>query len=376
MRWSSAITCFDRRRTVDNAMLWLMTILLVVALGGPAARRVLAGLMERHPEMVDAATVDRAGKMVAIEPKAFQGHEGADIGDQEQIVRLHRSHKPVLSQAFRAVEGFDALDLEWPVFGAGGELMGSVSLSSRPESFLDGIVKPVVAGFPVEVWVMQPDGRILYDPEPEEAGRNLLRDPLYQAAGDLPRVARRIAAAQAGSASFGYPAAAPGKPRREIAYWATAGLHGTDWRVVMTRPAPGETGAPDRRLAELQQLASDAALRRLAGAASLRRELAAGEKEKVLARFHRFVEANPGVYSIQWVDAASVSRFGYPAANSLGNFDFHAGRAPGDDRFLAALNAGRPASFDLPLVEGKHGRFYLYPAGRGLGMLYTIRLVP
>ena len=104
------------------------TQLSALGLTGAAARQLLLKLCEDHPAVVDCATVDLAGRMVTLEPAAFKQFEGADISQQEQVRRLHRTKKPVLSDAIRAVEGFDAVDLEYPVFSPQGKLLGSVSM--------------------------------------------------------------------------------------------------------------------------------------------------------------------------------------------------------------------------------------------------------
>ena len=116
--------------------------------------------------------------MVAVEPEAYQEYEGLNISDQDHVIRLQETQAPVLSLAFRAVEGFDAAALQWPIFAPDGELSGSVSMLIRPGSLLATLIAPQVQGFPIDVWVMQPDGLVLYDPDVEEIGRNLFTDPL------------------------------------------------------------------------------------------------------------------------------------------------------------------------------------------------------
>ena len=67
------------------------------------------------------------------------------------------------SAVFRSVEGFDAADAEYPVIAPDGRFIGSVSLLFKPETFLENILHPLVRGLPVDIWVMEPGGRILFD---------------------------------------------------------------------------------------------------------------------------------------------------------------------------------------------------------------------
>jgi hypothetical protein len=72
------------------------------------------------------------------------------------------------------------VDLEHPVFSSNGEFEGSVSMLIRPDFLFSSIITPVLQGIPVEAFVMQTDGRILYDEDKEEVGRMLFEDPIYK----------------------------------------------------------------------------------------------------------------------------------------------------------------------------------------------------
>jgi len=143
-------------------------------LDSPETRIIIAELCRKHPYVVQCGTVDQNGTIVVEEPEAYKRIEGSNISQQEHMVKLHQTQQLGLSQAFRAVEGFDAVVLEWPVFSSEWNLIGLVGMLIRPESFLSTIIAPEVQGFPIDVWVMQTDGRIRYDPDVEEIGRNFV----------------------------------------------------------------------------------------------------------------------------------------------------------------------------------------------------------
>lgn len=52
------------------------------------------------------------GRQTTIEPAGYRSFEGKDISDQEKVKRILKRHKPVLSEVFRSVEGYDAVDAE------------------------------------------------------------------------------------------------------------------------------------------------------------------------------------------------------------------------------------------------------------------------
>lgn len=362
---------------VDTALARASGELARMGLQGEPARSTLAELCERFAFSVDCAAVDARGVMVTVEPAAYRSAEGADIGGQAQVVRLHTLHRPVLSGVFRAVEGFEAIAFQHPVSVSDGSLIGSVSLLARTDTLLGQIIERQVQGLPVDIWVMQPDGCLLYDPDQEEIGRNVFTDPLYQPFSELLALARRIAADKSGTGRYEFLGRGMRKAVTKEAYWATVGLHGREWRVVMTHVVAGDSAAARITPEQLGLATAAEALRGLARDAALLDALATGDAPAALRMFEAHYRQHRGLYAVEWVDPKAVTRFGYPPENSLSDYDLTAKPTPSSTPLIAALRARREASFHAPLVEGKSGQFTLVPLFRGtdyLGMLYTIRL--
>ena len=106
--------------------------------------------------------------------------------------------------------------------------------------------------------------------------------------------------------------------------------------------------------------------------------MATDDEETMQLIFQQFYEDNPGLYAIQWADASGINRFGYPEANSLIDYDYRSNRTFGDEKFLTAIEAKEEVSFDLTLIEGNTGRFFLCPIylkEQYLGLVYTIRMI-
>src|SRR5205807_1743639 len=160
------------------------------------------------------------------------------------------TRRPVMSRAFSAVEGFEAVDLEWPVFSRGRRLLGSVSLLLRPDHFLAPLARQAVAGKPGEVWVMQPDGWLLYHPDAARIGGNLRRGIPKGHGPDRRGLAALVAARANGRVRIRSTRPEAGRGVWEEATWTTVQLHGTVWRVVRLRPVRGASpgrGPPARR---------------------------------------------------------------------------------------------------------------------------------
>jgi hypothetical protein len=93
--------------------------------------------------------------------------------------------------------------------------------------------------------------------------------------------------------------------------------------------------------------------------------------------FMDFYSEQDGLYSIQWIDAQGINRYGYPEENSLINFDVKTLKTPSSKPMLQALSDKKESCFDSPLVEGKKGIFFMVPVVEGgeyFGMIYTIRI--
>lgn len=206
-------------------------------LTGLQARRVLEDLLKACPEAIDVAAVDPAGRMVTMEPTAYRHLEGTDISRQEHMTRLLATRGPVMSQVFRTVEKMDAVDLEQPVLGPDGQMVGSASLLFRPDALLAEVIKVLDAGQgqAPEVWAMDLQGRIIYDQDPQEIDRNLFSDPLYQDFPELVALGRRIQAQPAGQGGYSFLAQGGDKVVSKQCQWDSVGLHGTWWRLVLTR---------------------------------------------------------------------------------------------------------------------------------------------
>jgi len=343
-------------------------------LTGDRARTALRELCGGFRHAVDCSAVDAAGRMVTVEPAPFRRFEGSDISAQEQVKRVKSSGKPVLSDVFRAVEGFEAADAEYPVIGNDGTFLGSVSILFSPSRLLGDIIRPLTKETPLDIWVMEKGGRILYDIDTPQIGLNLFTSRMYRPYGELVRLGRAIAARPEGSGVYRFPTQTSNGAVAKNASWLSASLYGSEWRLVgihVEHDASGKRIGPAAAVGPEQRLESLAAERKVIAA------LAQGDTAQGMKFFREFYEDTPGIYSVQWIDEKGVNRFGYPPENSLINYDYHSGRAQSDPGTLRILAARKPAVMEAPLFEGRTGMFTFRPLfsdGRYLGMVYFIRL--
>ncbi len=203
-------------------------------LKGGYARDALKRLYGANPYIIDCETVSNQGIMLAVEPPEHRASEGADISAQAHMVRLFKTLKPVMSGAFRSVEGPEAVVIHHPVFSADHRFAGSVSALFAPEYLLSNIIGLVAVNLPVDIFLMQTDGTVIYDVDASQIGLNVFRDPLYQHFPELIALARNVAAANEGTGSYRFYRKGAEAPVEKAAYWRTVALHGATWRLVIT----------------------------------------------------------------------------------------------------------------------------------------------
>jgi len=199
---------------------------------GEEAKKALQVLFEKNEHAFDCATVDSKGVIVSVAPEKFGYLLGMDTSREEHIRRLHATRKPVFSLAIATVEGFSGFDLQHPVFNRRGVFTGSVGMLTKPD-FFDRIITPKVANFPVEIWMIQKDGRMIYDINKEEIGQNLFTDEIYAGYPSLLKLGRKMATAPQGNGQYQFLDKKFDKTVTKNVIWSTVALHGTEFRLAL-----------------------------------------------------------------------------------------------------------------------------------------------
>jgi len=363
---------FDR---LDAGLKQAAQMLGTTGLTGDNAGAALTKLCSDFDYAADCASVDLKGKMVAIEPAPFRKFVGTDISGQKQVKRILKTGKPVMSNVFRSVEGFPAVDIEYPVMTPEGQRLGSVSVLFYPEKFLGKIIIPAVQGTPVDIWAMEKGGIILYDIDASQIGMNLFTSQLYHPYPSLISAGRSIAGTPEGKGAYTFLSSSSTKVVKKNTFWQSVSMYGAEWRLVAIHEENGEeqkkTGIVVPAVTAEQKLDS------LAAGNAIITALTAGDKTGGMKLFKEFYDDTPGIYSVQWVDEKGINRFGYPRENSLTDYDFNASQSADEENILKILAERKPVSTEKPLLEGRTGIFTFRPVFKQdqyLGMVYFIRL--
>ena len=196
-------------------------------------RKLLVSFINENPDVVDASFVDGKGVLRQIEPSVYKNLENADVSKRDHVTAMLKSRMPVFSSGFPAFEGFLAVDLAHPLYDGRKNFVGSISAFIRPELLIDPLLKKSVIPADHELWIMQPDGMIIYDQDKEEIGRMLFEDPMYAHYASLLDLGKQIASKPTGEGSYIFVAAGSKEKVIKNMAWQTVRLHGREWRVVL-----------------------------------------------------------------------------------------------------------------------------------------------
>lgn len=119
--------------------------------------------------------------------------------------------------------------------------MEYTDVTYRPATLIGRAVEPVIAGTSYDIWVVQKDGKVIYDTTQEEIGRNLFSDPAYQSPG-LQEFFSWVVSRPEGKGVYRFWDRNWVRVITKEAVWATAGIDGAEWRVVLT--SSGDEGSP------------------------------------------------------------------------------------------------------------------------------------
>ncbi|HTY38740.1 MAG TPA: ATP-binding protein [Bacteroidota bacterium] len=183
-----------------------------------------------HDEIKSITRVDERGVILATSP-LFPGSVGADISKQRHIAKILADHKPVVSDVFDAVQGFQAIAIHYPVF-KGGRFDGTIALVidfGKVGKRILGDVESDGSGY---AWMLSSDGIELYCPITRHIGKSV--HETSKDSPDLEDVAQRMLSGREGVATLSYSEAvgriAAGK---RIVYYLPVHINDTIWPLAV-----------------------------------------------------------------------------------------------------------------------------------------------
>ena len=200
-----------------------------------AIRSNMLGLFNSSSFILEFAFVTPQGIMQIIEPAVYHYLQGSDISGQDHVVKAFQTKQPVLSESFLAVEGYYAAVDIHPII-SNTQVVGGITALFFPQAILGRIITPLVKNQPFEMWVMEKGGKVLYDQDAREIGRNVFSDSLYTPFPELITAAHLIDSQQSGETYYSFYQTGTNIKVTKKTYWSTYELFGTQWKIIWVKP--------------------------------------------------------------------------------------------------------------------------------------------
>ncbi len=200
-----------------------------------AIRTEMQQLFSRTSFSIEYAYINPQGIMQIIEPPVYYPTQGTDISQQDHIIKAFQTRLPVLSNTFYAVENFYAAVDIHPIVN-NDELLGGITALFLPETILDRWISPLVKNQSFEIWVMEKGGKVLYDQDSDEIGKNIFTDPVYAEFPELIAAAEKIDAQTTGETTYSFYQTGTTNKVSKKTYWSTFSMYGTEWKLVWVKP--------------------------------------------------------------------------------------------------------------------------------------------
>jgi hypothetical protein len=195
-------------------------------------RKLLQSCNTGRPYVIDSTFIDNKGIMRFIEPKQYQNYEGSDISKQEAIIKMLKTKKPRMGNAFVSVEGIKSIDIEYPVFSKGKQFLGSISMLIKHDELIRSVAEKIEKELGVNCMVMQKDGLILYKTDPTQIGRNTFTDPLYKDFPEVIALGKRMIKEKEGEGFYTFPTPGTKEVVKKRNVWKTVHFFNNDWIIA------------------------------------------------------------------------------------------------------------------------------------------------
>ncbi len=103
---------------------------------------------------------DKTGKIIYTLPDTKS--IGKDISGQEHIKKILKNHRPVLSNIFKAVQGFDCIAFHVPLFQKNGEFAGTVAVLVQFDELVKRYLTNIRLSDSAVLWVINNYNSVLY----------------------------------------------------------------------------------------------------------------------------------------------------------------------------------------------------------------------
>jgi PAS domain S-box-containing protein len=181
-------------------------------------------------EIKSITRVDKTGKIIYTTPY-YPNSIGKNISKQNHMVLILANHKPVVSDVFMAVQGFQAVAIHYPVYYK-GEFAGTIAFVLNFRDILNKVLDQIASGKNGFAWMLSKDGIELYSPAANYSGNSL--KTITKRVPGLLKLGNKMISGEEGVTTYSYAYNLDESDKyKMIAYYLPVKILNTYWSLAV-----------------------------------------------------------------------------------------------------------------------------------------------
>ncbi|MHB8770933.1 MAG: hybrid sensor histidine kinase/response regulator [Syntrophales bacterium] len=198
-------------------------------------RETIAHLYQTNREQIRGITRMGADGRIVFTSPAVPDLIGRDLSSQDHVREVMRTRKPVVSDVFRAVQGYDTIAIHVPVF-RNGAFRGTIAVTIDFQSLARRYLETITIGKTGYAWVTSRDGTELYCPVPGHVGNSVFKTSM--AFPSILAMAGEMLQGREGTTTYVFDRIVEEKtePVKKHAVYMPIAVGNTFWALVVATP--------------------------------------------------------------------------------------------------------------------------------------------
>jgi PAS domain S-box-containing protein len=226
---------------IQNHFYYLISILKYLASEKPIiisneeGNKLISTIYQAHMQDIKAITrVDITGKIIYTVP-FLPSLKGANIFYQEHVSEAIKTHKLVISDVFKSVQGYQCVAIHYPVF-KGSQFAGTIAFLISFDELAKKYLEEIHIGETGYAWMISQKGIEIYCPVPGHVGKSV-----FETSKDFPEIlimANRMMNGEKGITTYHYNRILQkklGSTKKHAVYFPIH-IGNTFWSIVVATP--------------------------------------------------------------------------------------------------------------------------------------------
>lgn len=182
-----------------------------------------------------AGMIDNDGQRIFNYPNVYfsKGGDPAIIDNAAVVMDKVKRGYSVFTGAYKNKLNELVANYIWPVKGEDEIVHGAIYIQISMTDLLRHYVAREISGMPLNIWVMQTDGLILYDTDMAEIGVNLFSDKHFSGYPSLVELGKKIVQYETGTGEYKYISKGNKVEILKSTQWNSVSLGGRQLRIIL-----------------------------------------------------------------------------------------------------------------------------------------------